>query len=205
MYLEKNTHNTVVGITRFGKSYFVKKQLVETKCGAIYFNTRRETENLENFFEIDANVDFDVLVDKLKKGYSFNFIASQEFDYAEKELKALINLLIDNNKITQKKPIFLAVDEIQLFTSVGKRALKKMATIGLGSGINGIFISQRLKNIDNDIMTQASTNIFFNTRFEENYYKSYGLDAEKISNSINNKKYKFVKVTPEKFEIIEKI
>ena len=174
-------HNTVVGMTRSGKTYAVKKSLERVKEGVLFFNTQLE-EMPSNFMRVTANDNINVIKRALKNNYHINYEPTRDADIRGKELSFLVQALYERG--TEKK-VYFVVDEVHLFEKEPLKKLIEIATTGLRFGINGIWISQRPARIDNTLMTQSNQFVIFNVNMENGYFERYGIPYDAIKEKLN--------------------
>lgn len=173
----KSGHSTVIGITRSGKTYATMESLKAVKEGVLFFNTQLEDLS-SNFIKVTANDNIKILINALNNGKKINYSPSLDSRIREKELKYIIDNLYIRSKLDKK--IYLVVDEVHLYEKESLKSLIQVATTGLRYNIFGVWISQRPANIDNTLMTQSNQFILFKTNMEGEYFKRYGIPADKI-------------------------
>lgn len=169
-------HNTVIGITRSGKTYAIKKTLAGVKEGVIFFNTQHE-EMPNTFINCTAADNIESIKRAIRSGAKINYIPDLDSKIREKELIFIINALYQRSNISK---IYLVVDEVHLYEKDALKKLIQVSTTGLRFGIYGIWISQRPANVDNTLMTQSEQFIIFRTNMESGYFDRYGIPADQI-------------------------
>jgi len=200
MYSFKEGHTIVLGLTRSGKTYAVKKILTQSNNGVLFFNT--QDENLEGFIKVGAITPFNIILKLLKLKRKINYIPSTKLKDQFIEIQFLVNQLFENAHLSQKNSIFIVVDEAHLFLKESLESIKRIATSGIRWGINGIFISQRPANLDNTLMSQSSHMLIFKCNMESQYFKNYSIPIEIILSNIEHYgkysfcEYDFLTVTP---------
>src|ERR1035437_1937608 len=150
MFEFKEGHTIVLGLTQSGKTYAVKKILMHSNCGVLFFNT--QNEKLESYIKVNMSTKFSIILKLLKLKRKINYIPSTILKHQYKELDFLINQLFENGNFSKKNHIFVAIDEAHLFEKESLESIKRIATSGIRWGLNGIFISQRPANLDNTLM-----------------------------------------------------
>lgn len=175
-----NTGATVVGRTRSGKTYGVKKSLAAQKGGVLFFNTQLEDMP---FTKADGSNNIEQIKAAMRAGKKINFMPSTVTAVRKAQLTYLINEFFDGSDYD----FHFVVDEVHLYTDEreSKDACVRLATTGLRFGIKPIWISQRGAKVDNTLMTQSTLFVFYETNMEGNYYKQYGIPHEEIEQRIN--------------------
>lgn len=171
-------HTTVMGITRSGKTYAVKKSLARVNEGVLFFNT--QYEDMPGYSEADWKADWPTLESLLKKGRKIDYKPQFDEETRSKELVYLINSLHDGTE----KNVILAVDEVHLMDKAATKAMIKVATTGLRFGVKGAWLSQRPANIDNTLMTQSNQFVIFKLNMEGAYLDRYRMPSEEIKRKI---------------------
>jgi len=200
MYNFKEGHTIVLGLTRSGKTYAVKKILTQNSKGVLFFNT--QNENLEGFIKVNKFTHYSIILKLLKLNRKINYIPSTKLKEQFIEIQFLVNQLFENSNFSQKNPIYIVIDEAHLFQKESLESIKRIATSGIRWGLNGIFISQRPANLDNTLMSQSSHMLIFKCNMESQYFKNYSIPIEKILNNISIMgeysfcEYDFLIVTP---------
>lgn len=186
---EENAHTSVLGQTRYGKSYGAIKSLEREKRGVLYFNTLF-TDTGSKWTKATGEHTFTQIYNLLKKGKKVNFEPATKIKTAELQLNFLIEQLYNENEVCD---IRIAVDEVHLFKKEGLSALRRIATAGLRWEYKGVFISQRPANVNNDLLTQSTNHVIFHVKaHDQNYLKGLGYPVEEMMSKINGEKYKFV-------------
>lgn len=180
-------HTTVLGLTRHGKTYALKKTLSHVKEGVFFFNTQLETMP-PDFVEASGANSFEQIDRLLQEGRKVNFLPDTDRDKRQTQLKVIIKKLYDG----QKRDIRFVVDEAHLFKKDALAMVQEIATTGLRFGIKGVFISQRGALLDNTLISQSNNYIFFYLNpTDVKYFKEYGFPMEDIQEKIGGEKYIF--------------
>jgi Cdc6-like AAA superfamily ATPase len=186
-----NSPTTILGTTGYGKSYFAKNTLKKEDCGVIYYNTLCDNADMRGWTKADGSINFTDLVKALDKGEKINFQAYKNIDVREMELQYIMRKFLERSN----KFFILAVDEVHLFEDKdSKKLMKNVSQIGRHSDIIPVWISQRPQQMDRALITQTPTKIIFYTEMEDSYFKSYGIDVEKMKKEIAGRKYYYVEI-----------
>lgn len=181
----------ILGTTGYGKSYYGKKTLLKESRGTIYYNTLRDNVDMKGWTLADGKNEFMDLVKALDKGNKINFQAYNDIDMRELELQYLLMSFLRRNN----KPFIFAVDEVHLFEEKEtKKLMKNVSQIGRHQNITPVWISQRPQQMDRALITQTPTKIIFYTEMEDSYFKSYGIDVEKMKQEIAGRPYYYVEI-----------
>lgn len=175
-----NNHVFICGITRSGKTYFAKKAVEQLPFPAIFFNIQEE-QLPAKFLKVDETIDADILFKHLKAGGKVNFTFTQNCDLVDiMNIIAFIIKRLMAAGFSERKPIYVIIDEAQLLKDVGKAAAIDASTRGLAKGVRLICISQRPALVDKTIYTQAFEQYLFRlSTAEAAYLKNKGIDYEK--------------------------
>jgi Cdc6-like AAA superfamily ATPase len=169
-------HWTVVGKTRSGKTYAVKKSLEAVKSGVLFFNTQLE-DMPASFVRADGDNSMMQIKKALRAGKKVDFQPDVNKDIRAKQLIHIVNELYDGST----HDMYLVADECHLYKKEALDALTQIATTGLKWGIAGIFLSQRFQKIDNTLVTQSSRFVMFETNLEpDSYFREYGIPIDDI-------------------------
>jgi archaellum biogenesis ATPase FlaH len=183
-------HTIVLGQTQTGKTYATEHILKTQKQGVIFFNTQLET--LRGYIQINKFTSFKIIKNLLNKGQKLNYTPVPKLQIQEQEIKFLVNQLFEFGNFSKEKNIFIAIDEVHLFTKTSQQAIERIATSGLKFGLNGIFLSQRPANMSNTLMSQSIEMLIFKCSMESQYFKNYNIPIENILEKIEkNGKYSF--------------
>lgn len=180
-------HIVVLGLTRHGKTYALKKSLASVSEGVFFFNTQLE-EMPGTFIDASGANAWEQIDGLLEEGRKVNFLPSTDKEARQKQLQVIIKKLYDG----RKRNIRFVVDEAHLFKKEALAAVQEIATTGLRFGIRGVFISQRGALLDNTLISQSNQYIFFYmNNHDREYFKNYGFPIEEIQERINGEKYLF--------------
>jgi KaiC/GvpD/RAD55 family RecA-like ATPase len=186
-----NSPTTILGTTGYGKSYYAKNTLKKEGCGVLYYNTICDNADMRGWTKADGSIDFTDLIKALDKGEKINYQAIKNVEIREMELQYILGKL----QSRQNKTFILAVDEVHLFEDKDtRRLMKNISQVGRHFGIIPVWISQRPQQMDRALITQTSTKIIFYTEMEDSYFKSYGIDVEKMKKEIAGRKYYYVEI-----------
>lgn len=184
----KNSYNTVIGASKSGKSYLIKKQC---KGACLYFNYIGERKDWSGWVEVDRKVSKKQVLNLLNKNFKVVFHCSRNEELRVKEILNLWNL----TKSISKKNLTIIMDECHLWNEKElKKVLIEMATSGRHYCNSLVFATQRLALIDNAIPTQSENIFIFRLRFEEGYFKDKGIDMKRLQKELKEKKYHFIKI-----------
>lgn len=178
---ENNTHVFVCGITRSGKTYFVKNAVAQLQRPVIFFNVQNE-KMPGRFLEVNEKADFRQIKEHLKNGGKIDFKFSQACSL--KQIQIIIGYVIRSimasGHYTQQKPIYIVIDEAQLLSDSALVAAIDASTRGLSRGVRLICISQRPALVNKTIYTQASEHYIFRLQDGEKIYmQNKGVNFEK--------------------------
>lgn len=186
-----NSPTTILGTTGYGKSFFAKNQLKKESCGVLYYNTICDNDDMKGWVKADAKIVFDDLMKALDKGEKINYQAYKNIEIREMELQLILRKMLQR----QSKPFIIAVDEVHLFEDKDtKRVMKNVSQLGRHNGITPVWISQRPQQMERALITQTPKKIIFYTEMEDSYFKSYGIDVEKMKKEIAGRKYYYVEI-----------
>lgn len=189
-------HTTVLGLTRHGKTYALKKTLSQAKEGVFFFNTQLETMP-SNFVEASGDNSWEQIDYLLQQGKKVNFLPDTDKERRQKQLKIIIKNLYDGSK----RSVRFVVDEAHLFKKDSLAMVQEIATTGLRFGIKGVFISQRGALMDNTLISQSNKYVFFYMgQHDREYFKNYGFPMEDIQQRIGGEKYLFCTYDNKKIE-----
>jgi hypothetical protein len=183
-------HSIVLGQTQTGKTYATEHILKAQNKGCIFFNT--QLEDLKGFIKVNKGTSFKIIKNLLNKGQKLNYMPVPKLQIQEQEIKFLVAQLFEFGNFSKDKNIFVAIDEVHLFTKSSQQAIERIATSGLKFGLNGIFLSQRPANMSNTLMSQSIEMLIFKCSMESQYFKNYDIPIEDILAKIEaNGKYSF--------------
>ena len=174
-----NNHVFICGITRSGKTYFAKEAARRLRGPVLFFNVQDE-ELGAPFQDFGPFDDPAQLWAQLRKGAKIDF---RFYDLNSKQImlviSSLINQIMTRRIFSEKKPIYIVIDEAQILTGPGLDAAINASTRGLARGVRLISITQRPALVDKTIYTQAQEQYLFRLAPSEGtYLKSKGIDYD---------------------------
>jgi hypothetical protein len=169
-------------MTKSGKSYLAKKQLLESELSGIFINIV-DLEIMSGFEIVDKKTNIDLIKNLLKNKRKLQYnIKTENID---NELIILIDLL---KKISKElNGVNICIDEVHLFKNNTLEKLSLLWKIGRHTNINAWGITQRPQDLDRAMTTQSEEIYIFQLSMEDNYLKSYGIALENIP----TEKYKY--------------
>lgn len=184
-------HEVVIGRTQSGKTYYaVKARAASWRASVLFFNPQGFLVSGEKWVSCGGHNLVTSIVAVLKTGLRVSYIPSDKDDIAEKELSCLVDAIFATD-FPPPGLLFIA-DEAQDFPA----PLRRIARRGLARGVTGVFISQRPAEMHNTLLTQATRHVIFDSSWENQYFKRYGLDAEKIEQTLR-------KAPPHSYIVVE--
>ena len=174
-----NNHVFICGITRSGKTYFAKEAARRLKSPVLFLNVQDEDLGapFQDFGPFDDPAQ---LRRQLQKGSKIDF---RFWDLSGKQIQIVIASLINNimqqRDFSERRPVYIVIDEAQILTGPGLDAAIAASTRGLARGVRLISISQRPALVDKTIYTQASEQYLFRLAPSEGQYlKNKGIDYD---------------------------
>lgn len=174
-----NNHVFICGITRSGKTYFAKEAARRLKSPVLFLNVQDEDLGapFQDFGPFD---DPGQLRRQLQKGSKIDF---RFWDLSGKQIQIVIASLINNimqqRDFSERRPVYIVIDEAQILTGPGLDAAIAASTRGLARGVRLISISQRPALVDKTIYTQAAEQYLFRLAPSEGQYlKNKGIDYD---------------------------
>lgn len=171
-------HNFICGMTGTGKTTFVLAQLEKSSYPVFFFNV----QGFENCF-CNCNGDYEMrdIVNALRHGEKLNFVPNPRKSMLEMQINYIIDELFAVDCFAEN-PFYFVIDEAHIVCSQGGKNdyVNMIPTRGRTKGFMGIFIAQRPALVDKTIITQCTKHIIFSTEFEQQYFRTKGLDDEKI-------------------------
>lgn len=181
-------HEVVIGRTQSGKTYYAVKARAHFWRGPILFFNPQGFPAV-GFVDVTGKDDVGQILQALRAGLRLSYIPSDRDEVAEKELSVLVDAVFSAG--WPVPGLLFVADEAQDFPS----PLRRIARRGLARGVTGVFISQRPAEMHNTLLTQAIRHVIFSSAWESQYFKRYGLDAEKIAGLLASApKYSYVVV-----------
>lgn len=192
--LGKDRENkTVLGIARHGKTKAVMVTYAKMNEGVFFFNPQHEITP-KGFVKADKRTDIQQMIKGIKKGDKINYLPSDDWDIASKEVGAIINSFFAAGEFKCQ----IIVDEVHLLYKMakdksGEKACMRLATTGLRWGFETTYISQRPANVNNDLLTQSTRHIIFALgKNDEGYLRSLHFPVDEITEKTKNEKYRFI-------------
>lgn len=174
-----NNHVFICGITRSGKTYFAKEAARRLKSPVLFLNVQDEDLGapFQDFGPFDDPAQ---LRRQLQKGSKIDF---RFWDLSGKQIQIVIASLINNimqqRDFSERRPVYIVIDEAQILTGPGLDAAIAASTRGLARGVRLISISQRPALVDKTIYTQAAEQYLFRLAPSEGQYlKNKGIDYD---------------------------
>jgi len=177
-----NNHKFVCGLTQSGKSYFVKRAVLEMKCPVLYFNVQGEALPEKFFFVSSSEVDLfgirQLVEDKAKVNLLFE-TALTGYKFTAGYLLSNLMIMADALELSDKNYMYVVIDECHLLSGWGLEAAKYVATAGLKKGIRLICVTQRPALCDKTLYTQAFEHYMFRLSPAEGaYMRTKGIDFD---------------------------
>lgn len=174
---QNNGHIFVCGQTRSGKTYFINRALRQLRDPVLFFNI--QDEFLPGYIKMYAdNLDILQLKDCLRDGakVDLRFRAQDSLKTINRVIGYVIMELLGAS-FSERRPLYVAIDECHLLEGPGLRAAIQGATRGLSRGIRCVFITQRPALADKTLYTQATEQyLFYLAPSENQYMKNKGID-----------------------------
>ena len=179
-----NNHVFICGITRSGKTYFAKKAAAQIPGPVLFFNIQEE-ELQAPFIECNSSTDVQQLDYMLTHNYKINFTFK---DQSIKEYNAivayLLGVLMRSKAFSERRPVYVVIDEAQLLDGRGLDAAIDVSTRGLARGVRLISITQRPALVNKTIYTQAIEQYIFKLApSEQQYFKGKGVNYDECARS----------------------
>lgn len=175
-----NHHIFVCGITRSGKTYFVKNAIKSIKYPVIFFNIQNE-DMPQNYLRANEKMESAQIFDHLRHGGKIDFRFSNDCRLAD--CMKIIGFFIRKLMIagyTQARPVYIVIDEAHLLKGEALNGAIDASTRGLMRGCRLITITQRPALVNKTIYTQAADQYLFRLATSEaSYLKTKGVDYEK--------------------------
>lgn len=167
----------VVGITRSGKTYGAVHSLKKQGRGVLFVNTNNSPIP-RGWTRCDLSTDTQDMLDELIGGGKLAYTPDRR--YRQQEVSALIAWLFHVAE-REELDIYVAVDEVHLYSGAALRACRELATTGIRHGLKPIWISQRPAMIDNTLITQSTKLVAYDlSQAEMRWLKEYRYPYEEI-------------------------
>ena len=176
---QNNGHIFICGQTRSGKTYFAGKALRQLRRPVLFINI--QDEQLPGFMKVQVeHIDIADLLKALKAGEKIDLRFPDEMSL--EKINDIIGFILGKlmiAKFSEKKPVYVALDECHTLEKKGKKAAIQVATRGLSRGVRAVFITQRPASCDKTLYTQATEQyLFYLSPAENQYIKNKGLDFD---------------------------
>jgi len=172
-------HEVVIGRTQSGKTYYaVKARAATWRAAVLFFNPQGFPISGAGWVSCSGHSMLPQIVKVLRAGLKISYVPSDKDEIAEKELSCLVDAIFAT--VFPSPGLLFVADEAQDFPA----PLRRIARRGLARGVTGVFISQRPAEMHNTLLTQATRHVIFDSSWESQYFKRYGLDAEKIEQTL---------------------
>jgi DNA helicase HerA-like ATPase len=182
------------GMTGHGKSYSMRKIMLEQGRGIFYFNTQHELlkDQRKHFLDVDASYDLEDIRSALNSGLALNFLPDKNKKRRGVQLASLVEYFLNN----RMKEFSFAIEECHLYNGHrdAKDAIDEIFTTGRKWGLWGVALSVRPAIVSNTIISMSEQKfLFYLDEQEMNYFKTYRLPYDDIVQRIKDKgKYSFV-------------
>jgi hypothetical protein len=183
----EHEHTTVLGTTRFGKTFSTIKSLDRMENEAVlFFNTGHSEDIPKSWVTFDPSIhEWSQMETLLSANRKINFIPSTVIEKMEGQLSYIVDKLYNGTK----RNVRLVIDETHLFKKVALGNIIRVATTGLRWGIRGVFITQRPAKMDNTLYTQSTNHVIFALGLMDySYLKNNGFPIDELQ---INEKYIF--------------
>src|SRR5437764_2262809 len=194
-YAIEKDHVVVIGATQYGKTTATIKTLENVKGPVFFFNTLHTAGTGAEWVEAKGSNSIEQIIYGLKNGYKINYLPDSDIGTAGKQLKAIIDQFYQEGR--KQINCVICIDEVHLFwlfkSGEGKKANLRLATTGLGFGLQTIWVSQRPALVDNTLYTQARKHIIFPVgKMDEAYLREAKFPIEEIISKHKNERYRFI-------------
>lgn len=167
----------VVGITRSGKTFGALRSLSKQGRGVLFVNTNNSPVP-RGWTRASMGTDTQHMADELIGGGKIAYTPDRR--YRQQEVAALIAWLFDLSELSPLD-IYVAVDEVHLYSKAALNACIELATTGISHGLKPVWISQRPAMIHNTLITQATNLIAYDlSPAERRWLDQYRYPAQEI-------------------------
>lgn len=175
-----NNHIFISGQTRSGKTYFAGKALAELPDPVIFFNLQDE-DLPHKFITINSDdINSDQLIDSIRHNVKIDLRLPLNGAKANLIIGHVISLVMGAS-FSEKRPVYIALDECHLLKDRGLDKAIEAATRGLKRGVRCVFITQRPALTSKTLYTQAAEQyIFYLASSEKEYLKNKGIDYDQL-------------------------
>ena len=194
--MKLRSYNLIVGASEYGKSWFVKKQLLKEKRPVLYLNWIGDKNDWTGYTKVDSRTPKRIINERIKQNKKLVYFMDEKTDNKVKEVFSLYDLIKDNMKI------ILVLDEVHLMAMEKelRKWLIQLATSGRHHTGSIIYLTQSMSIIPNIIFTQSQRFWFFNQKLETAYYRRQHIDYQKeIGSKLKGRLYHFVEYDGFKF------
>lgn len=175
---QNNNHIFICGQTRSGKTYFAGRALAELPGPVLFVNVQEE-QLPGRFMQLPKSANFEQVRDCLRDGAKLDLHLPMD----EERANAVIGLVLKNlmfSGFSEKRPVYVALDECHLLRGPALTYAVQAATRGLKRGVRCVFITQRPALCSKTLYTQAAEQyIFYLSPSEKEYLKNKGLDYDR--------------------------
>jgi hypothetical protein len=184
-----------MGMTGSGKSYSIRKILMQQGAGLLYFNTQHEElKGVQGkFTTATGKHTFAQIREAISRDKMINFLPSTDEQKCGDQLSALVNGFYDH-KVAN--PFWFVVDEVHLYNDHKQaiKAIRKIYTTGRKWGILGGSLSTRPAEVHNTIISMSRQKfIFYCDEWEQQYFNRYKLNyADMMKRITDNGEHSFL-------------
>lgn len=174
----QNNHIFISGQTRSGKTYFAGRALAELPGPVVFINLQEEDLPARFLTIKSEKISTDQLIQAVKDGVKIDL--RLPFDQQKSNLVTahIINSCMAAG-FSEKRPVYIALDECHLLKDRGLEKAIEAATRGLKRGVRCVFITQRPALSSKTLYTQAAEQyIFYLASSEKEYLRNKGLDYD---------------------------
>lgn len=175
-----DNHVFVCGLTRSGKSHFVRVSMRESKYPVLYLNIQGEPVE-KGFLRVNSDaVTGAQLVEMLRDTKAkINLCFRDTRKAYSVTVGYLMSLLMDAG-FSSGSPVYVVVDECHLLKGYALEMVKVCATAGLKKGVRLVYVTQRPANADKTLYTQSYEQYIFETgEAERGYFRDKGVDFDR--------------------------
>lgn len=173
-----NAHRIFIGQTKSGKTYLAKKMMFESPKGSLFINYV-DPEKDSRFEQVDRYTDFDLIKSLLKNGRKVQYNVNVNMDQFDEECVALYNAF------KNEQSIIFCIDEVHLLKRKTKELLSNLWKVARHNSIDAFGITQRPQELDRAMTTQSEYIHIFKSSMEDQYFKSYGINPDKIPKEVH--------------------
>lgn len=165
-------HEIFIGMSQSGKTYLAKEKMLSSNQGALFINWV-DPQRDSRFEQVDWKTDLSLIESLLKNGrkVQYNVKKNGNFDI---EVDVLYTIFKNCENF------IFCIDEIHLLKKSTKEQLANLWKVGRHNRITAYGITQRPQELDRAMTTQSGRINIFKSSMEDAYFKSYGIDPNKI-------------------------